>query len=235
MADANRVRVGVVAADPLRAMGLEAILQNNPAVDPLVCDLASVIRDHTLAALLLDDRFEGEDVIATVARLRRERPELKLIVLGEASDFQYIQALVGAGAHGYLLETTTEAEIRKAVDAVLDGSVWAPGKALARLSGAAGASNGAAATDEGGVLWMMTARERQILELLIDGKSNREIGRALGINEVTVKAHLGRMLHKTRSKNRVELTLRFIEERKAVKKHTAGTPNVGTNTPEPGG
>ena len=59
----------------------------------------------------------------------------------------------------------------------------------------------------------MTAREKQVLELLIDGKPNREIARLLGIDEVTVKAHLGRMLRKTRSKNRVDLTLRALAAR----------------------
>src|ERR1700743_133735 len=128
MDGANRVRVGIVAPDPLRALGLEAILHENVTMQAVVCDLHTAMGDKGLAALLLDDRFEGEDVIATVTRIRRERPELKIIVLGEAPEFEYIQAVVGAGARGYLLETTTESEIRMAMEVVLDGSVWAPRK-----------------------------------------------------------------------------------------------------------
>ena len=217
MDDRKRVRVGIVAADPLRALGLAAILDDNPAVEAKVCELPAAIADTGLEALLLDDHFEGDDVLTIVGGLRRDRPDLKLIVLGEAPDSQYIQAVVGAGARGYLLETTTEAEIRMAMDVVLDGSVWAPRKVLARLIDTGGTV--AKGTPEPPtVLRMMTARERQVLELLIDGSSNRAIARALGIDEVTVKAHLGRMLRKTQSKNRVELTLRALAERTAAKR-----------------
>ena len=232
MSGGNRVRVGIVAADPLRALGLETILHENDAMEVVACDLREAVADRSLAALLLDDRFEGEGIIAIVAQLRRERPDLKLIVLGEAPDFEYIQAVVGAGARGYLLETTTEAEIRMAMDVVLDGSVWAPRKVLARLidAGAAGSTPGH--EEPVSVVRMMTPRERQVLDLLIDGGSNRQIGESLGIDEVTVKAHLGRMLRKTRSKNRVELTLRALEERAAAKRElAAAVPMNGRSRP----
>jgi len=54
-----------------------------------------------------------------------------------------------------------------------------------------------------------------VLLLLMDGSSNRQIAKAMGIDEVTVKAHLGRMLRKTGSSNRIELTLRAMEEKAA--------------------
>lgn len=218
MRGGTRVRVGIVAADPLRALGLETILRENDAMEVVVCDLATAIGDMGLTALLLDDHSEGEGVLATVGQLRKDRPDLKLIVLGEAPDYDYIQAVVGAGAHGYLLETTTEAEVRMAMKAVLDGSVWAPKKVLARLIDDGRVPAGSGSQEPASVARMMTTRERQVLDLLIGGSSNREIGQALGIDEVTVKAHLGRMLRKTRTKNRVELTLRALAERNAAKK-----------------
>ena len=58
----------------------------------------------------------------------------------------------------------------------------------------------------------MTPRETEVLRLLTEGKSNRDIAGALDIDEVTVKAHLGRMLRKTGASNRVELTLRSLDE-----------------------
>jgi len=56
-----------------------------------------------------------------------------------------------------------------------------------------------------------------VLRLLMDGNTNRHIAEAMGIDEVTVKAHLGRMLRKTGASNRVELTLRALEEMEADK------------------
>jgi DNA-binding NarL/FixJ family response regulator len=68
-----------------------------------------------------------------------------------------------------------------------------------------------------GIAEKMTPREQEVLRLLMDGNTNRHIAEAMGIDEVTVKAHLGRMLRKTGASNRVELTLRALEEMEADK------------------
>ena len=57
----------------------------------------------------------------------------------------------------------------------------------------------------------MTYRERDVMRLLLDGRTNRQIADSMGIELVTVKAHLGRMLRKAGVKNRVELTLRAMQ------------------------
>jgi DNA-binding NarL/FixJ family response regulator len=98
-----------------------------------------------------------------------------------------------------------------AIEVVLDGSIWAPRKVLARLIDAGGSPPGSPTGDEP-VEQKMTPREREVLHLLMGGRSNRDIAEAMGIDEVTVKAHLGRMLRKTGASNRVELTLRAMEE-----------------------
>jgi DNA-binding NarL/FixJ family response regulator len=110
-------------------------------------------------------------------------------------------------------ETASVSEIVMAVEVVLDGSIWAPRKVLAALI----ESGGAGAGQRDGVVVpiepMLTERELDVLNLLMNGRSNREIAAAMGIEPATVKAHLGRMLRKTQATNRVELTLRAIEER----------------------
>jgi DNA-binding NarL/FixJ family response regulator len=140
-----------------------------------------------------------------IARLRADRGDLKIIVIGVTIDPAFIQAVIGAGARGYLLETSDEREIRMAIEVVLDGSVWAPRKVLARLLDTTVPRSGESIQER------MTPREREVLQLLMDGSSNRQIGQVMGIDEVTVKAHLGRMLRKTGTSNRIELTLRALE------------------------
>jgi DNA-binding NarL/FixJ family response regulator len=166
-----------------------------------------------LAVLLLEARSGGESVPDVVSKLRRDHPSLRIIVVGEGLDPLMIEQVIGAGAKGYLAETASEAEIRMALEVVLDGSVWAPRKVLAKLI-EGGSSTAASSTPSAdSILKRMTAREREVLEHLMDGRSNRAIAEALKIDEATVKAHLGRMLRKTGAHNRVELTLRAIEER----------------------
>ena len=216
MTNEVKAHIGVVAADSLRSMGLVAILEETAGVAACALKLEGVFAAEGLALVLLDMQEPLETILQTILRLRRERPTVKPVVMGDPLTPEQIQAVIGAGAKGFLLRSAGENEISMAVEIVLDGSIWAPRKVLARLveAGTAG-SDGAAPT--GGktesVEEMVTGREREVLHLLMNGRSNREIAAAMGIEQATVKAHLGRMLRKTRAKNRVELTLRAMEER----------------------
>jgi len=208
-----RVRVGVVAADPLRRLGLVTILQETVGLSAVGLELIEVAADRKLAGLLIDVHSCGAALTDVISRLRVDRGEMKIVVVGESLDPELIQAVIGAGARGYLLETSDEREICMAMEVVLDGSVWAPRKILARLIDASGAGTTAGTGSGESVGNKMTPREQEVLQLLMDGGSNRQIAKAMGIDEVTVKAHLGRMLRKTGSSNRIELTLRAMEER----------------------
>jgi len=210
----SSARVGVIAADPLRSVGLVAILQDALGAEMVALELEAAFTAESIDALLLDSRSTLDSLTDLIARLRKERPTLKIVAMGQPLPPDDVQAIIGAGAKGYLAETAGESEIRMAMEVVLDGSIWAPRKVLARLIDAGGvAAVGAAAADS--MEQIMTPRELDVLHLLMDGRTNRDIALSMGIDEVTVKAHLGRMLRKTRSSNRVELTLRAMEEKGA--------------------
>ena len=209
----SRLRVGVVAGDPLRQLGLETILQESIGLRAVGMELEEVAGDKKLAALLIDVRSCGGALTEIIARLRADRPEIKVVVVGESLYKDLIQAVIGAGAKGYLTETSDEREITMAMEVVLDGSVWAPRKVLARLIDAGGSVVASNVSSGDAIAEKMTPREQEVLKLLMDGGSNRQIAQSMGIDEVTVKAHLGRMLRKTGSTNRIELTLKAMEER----------------------
>ena len=213
MTSEARARIGLVASDPLRLVGMEAILSDLPGMEAVPLELDQIGSTPDLAVLILEARSGGDTLTELIAKLRREHPQLRIVVVGEGLEPILIEQVIGAGAKGYLAETASEAEIRMALEVVLDGSVWAPRKVLAKLieGGSPSASSSGAGADS--IVKRMTAREREVLEHLMDGRSNRAIAEALGIDEATVKAHLGRMLRKTGAHNRVELTLRAIEER----------------------
>jgi DNA-binding NarL/FixJ family response regulator len=201
------VRVGVVAKDPLRRVGLATILEESEALAPRAVALDEAIRDEDLDAVLLDSSSVA-DLPEVLARFRRERPAAKVVVLGDELDPDHIQAVIAAGAKGYLPATANEADIRMAMEVALDGSVWAPRKVMAKLIEAGGVTF---APGDGAVA-QMTRRELELLCLLMEGRSNRQIAEAMGIETVTVKAHVGRMLRKMGAKNRVELTLKAMQE-----------------------
>ena len=211
-----RARVGIVAADPLRLVGLLTILEDMPQLNAVAVGLEEAFVAGKFAAVLLDARATEDKLTETIGRLRREQPGLKIIAMGEPLDPDHVQAVIASGAKGYLAETAGVSEIRMAMEVVLDGSVWAPRKVLAKLIDAGGVTAAhapAGGTTGDSVQQKMTPRELDVLKLLMDGRTNRDIAGAMGIDEVTVKAHLGRMLRKTGASNRVELTLRALEER----------------------
>jgi DNA-binding NarL/FixJ family response regulator len=211
-----KARIGVVAADSLRSMGLVAILEETAGVVAYPLKVEEVLGEENLDLVLLDLQEPLEAILHTISRIRRERPALKPVVMGEPLTPDQIQSVVGAGAKGFLLRSAGVSEISMAIEIVLDGSIWAPRKVLAKLveAGTAGAENlGPPPSPHESVEEMITGREREVLHLLMNGRSNREIAAAMGIEQATVKAHLGRMLRKTRAKNRVELTLRAMEEK----------------------
>src|SRR5579863_10545074 len=125
-------RVGVVATDPLRVLGLKAIFSEALQLEIVHLSVPGALDDANLGLVLIDAGCTPH-LLELISTFRHARPLLKLIVLGNESSQEYIQRVIGAGAKGYLALTASEAEIRMAIDTVRDGSVWAPRKVLARL------------------------------------------------------------------------------------------------------
>ena len=198
-------RIGLVATDPLRVAGLQAILADDAEVMVLSAHAALEVSYE----LVLIDASATEHLFELLGLFRQSRPKIALIVLGEASDLESIQRVIGAGARGYLNHTVSEAELRMAVGVVRAGSVWAPRKVLARLL--ASSLEGSSGTTPSPLRF--TTREQAVLRLLVQGHGNREIAHALGIDESTVKAHMGRLMRKAGVGNRTALSMLALDRR----------------------
>ena len=194
-------RVGVVATDPLRVLGLKSIFRDALQLEIVHLSIPGALGDGDLCLVLIDAECTPH-LFELIATFRQVHPSLKLIVLGNETGSDYIERVIGAGAKGYLPLTAGEQEIRMAIDMVRDGSVWAPRRVLSRLLDSRRAAGKSTATP-----LHFTARERQVLNLLREGHPNREIALALGIDESTVKAHIGRLMRKVGVNNRTALTV----------------------------
>jgi len=205
-------RLGLVVADELRLAGLRTILGDLERCEivPLVPPVG--VNTADLALVVIDATSVG-DVLAAIAMFRRMRPGLAVMVLGEDDDPEYIERVIGAGAKGYLTHTARPGEVQMAVAVVLDGSVWAPRKVLSRLLDNTLREAPAAVV-------RFTKRELEVLRLLVMGHPNRQIAQALGVDEGTVKAHMGRLMRKAGVGNRTALTMRALERQWA-------SPNAG--------
>ena len=199
-------RVGLVASDPLRILGLQVILSEEAAAHVVPLTVPGALHSFELTLVLIDADSEPQ-LFEQLATFRRLRPDLRLIVLGRDNDQDYIQKVIGAGAKGYLSHDAKESDIRLCIEVVRDGSIWAPRKVLARLIDATPFVAQSAAQP---VESKFTDREGQVLNLLIEGRPNRDIAMMLGIDEGTVKAHISRLMRKVGVGNRTALTMHFL-------------------------
>ncbi len=149
--------------------------------------------------VLMDLNMPRCDGVEATRRIRADYPRTQVVVLTTYSDDESIIGALRAGALGYLTKAATRAEIGRAVHAAAAGqAVLDPGVQQRLLSAAARASAAPADDGEGD----LTPREADVLRLIAEGKSNREIARALYVSEATVKTHVNRIFAKTGSRDR---------------------------------
>lgn len=193
----ERIRIVLVDDHPVVRDGLEGQIETQP--DLTVVGQAGTGQDgvDVVAAtapdlVITDLRMPGGTGLELIAELQSQHPDLPLMVLSTYSSPDEVTAALAAGATSYLLKDSTRHELFGAIRATAAGtSVLSP--ALRGLLRAA-LSTPPPDTDRGAD--PISPREREILALLADGHTNREIGRALHISEATVKTHLARLYPK---------------------------------------
>jgi DNA-binding NarL/FixJ family response regulator len=134
--------------------------------------------------------------LEAVRRIRAVSPATRLLVLTQNAEKEYVLPLVEAGAHGYLVKTGDAAELRRAIAALMSGkSYFDPQASTALAEGRTG----------GDPYGQLTPREREVLHLVCDGATTKEIARALGIGVKTAENHRSRILAKLGLSNTAEL------------------------------
>jgi len=152
--------------------------------------------------VLMDLLMPGMDGIAATAAIRRQMPETEVVALTSVLEDASVVEAVRAGAIGYLLKDTDAHELRRAIKAAAAGQVQLAPQAAARLMHEVRAPEKSYAA--------LTERETDVMKLLAQGKSNKEIAQALNIGEQTVKTHVSRILDKLGLSSRTQVVLYAI-------------------------
>lgn len=153
--------------------------------------------------ILLDLTMPGMDGLVGLDRLRQAAPAARIVMLSASADLDAIRRAIAAGARGYVLKSGSDETLRHALSLVLAGEVYVPPVVLAEMDRPRGGSELPADSP----LRTLTERQRDTLELLVLGLSNKEIARQLGLLESTVKAHLKVILKKLGAANRTQAAL----------------------------
>jgi DNA-binding NarL/FixJ family response regulator len=205
------IRVLLVDDDDLMRAGLRAVLSTDESVR--VVGEASSGRGAVSAVsaygpdlVLMDVRMPDLDGIAATREVLASSPEVKVVILTTFEEDRYIFGALSAGASGFLLKRTRPEDLLAAIRTVAAGdSLLSPSvtrTVIARMTRVP-------APDEGHRerLEELTAREREVLELVARGRSNGEIADTLVIEESTVKTHVKRILMKLSLRDRIQAVI----------------------------
>ena len=198
-----RIPLGIVSSDPIRSEGLLGIFDDHPSIEAVSSELRMLLEGDSLRYLLLD--VSTTDAwMDTLFFVRRIRPEIRQIVLGPANDDEVVMRSIVAGGRAFLDIDCEPELVRLAVDTVIQGSIWAPRRVLSMLIDRLLVGS---ATRHSNDLEKLSPRERQVLDRILEARSNREIAEDLGIEERTVKAYVSSLMRKTGVQNRVALSM----------------------------
>ena len=205
------VRVLLVDDDDLMRAGLTAVLSSDETIDVVgeaPDGRAAVERAIELRpdVVLMDVRMPGLDGIAATRELLAVSPDVKVVVLTTFEQDDYIFGALNAGASGFLLKRTRPEDLIAAIHTVAAGdSLLSPSVTRTVIQRVAGQPAPDAVAEAR--LEELTARERDVLELMARGLSNGEIAATLVIEESTVKTHVRHILRKLRLRDRVQAVI----------------------------
>ena len=207
----------VVIADDQRVVreGLATIVGGLPDVEVvgLAADgqeAVALVEDTNPDVVLMDLRMPVMDGAEATAAIRAGRPGTHVVVLTTYADDESILAALSAGASGYLTKDATRDDIRRALEAAAAGqSLLDPAVQTVLLEAARAATRpteSAAPSRAAELPDGLTEREAEVLTLIANGRSNREIADQLYVAEATVKTHVNRIFAKTQSRDRAQAT-----------------------------
>ena len=203
-------RVLIVDDHPVFRDGLAGLLATLPEVEIVGSagtaeEALTALRDNAPDIVLMDINRPGASGVEATRRVSAVAPATAVLVVTMVDDDDSVFAALAAGARGYILKGASAGEITAALRTVAaGGAVFGPGIASRLLARTPTRLPDPAASSQDD----LTAREREVLDLLADGASNRHIARSLGISLKTVQNHVSHILDKLQAADRTQAALR---------------------------
>jgi DNA-binding NarL/FixJ family response regulator len=210
------LRLLVVEDHALVREGLLATLKNLGAETqtigvPDANEAIGVLENQDIDMMILDLMLPGTKGQTFLPLVRRRFPTVPVVVLSALDDADTVSRVMKAGASGFVSKSGSSGELLDALRAVLSGEIYLPPK-LRELTNRSETAHG-----EGKSLaqrFGLTAAQARVLELLAEGRSNRQIGELLGLTEGTVKIHVSAIMKAMGVSNRSEAALMASRKRR---------------------
>ncbi len=196
------IKVLLVDDQSIIREGLASLLQTKPDIKVIgeaENGKVAVMRSLNLKpdVVLMDIRMPIMDGVAAIQALRQQAPEIKVLVLTTFDDDEYVTQAMAYGAKGYLLKDTPSEELAQAIRSIYKG--------YTQLG--PGLWEKAHTVETSPEITNLTAREKEVLQLIAKGYSNREIAEELYITERTVKNHVNSILKQLDLRDRTQAAI----------------------------
>lgn len=208
------IRVAIVDDQELIREGLAMIVGAAPDMEVVLSgadgqDLVDAVADHrAIDVALVDIRMPGIDGLEATRRIAGRQGAPAVLILTTFDEDEYVLSAVAAGASGFLLKRASGQQLVEAVRSVADGdAVLSPSvtrQVLARMRAGVDLAGEPAAVPS---VAHLTDRETDVLRCIGEGLNNAEIASTLFLSESTIKTHVGNVLAKTHSRDRVRAAL----------------------------
>lgn len=199
------IHVAIVDSDPVRIIGFRAILESQAGLEVHAITLDQCNTLSTVDLVLMRDN-SGYGLAEDIQRVKTACPGARVLIIGSEAGEDTVLDSLACGAHGYVNDNASAEEFINAIRIVSRGSIWGPRSILAKFIERTSDSDGCKPLNRVN----LTSREREVLKMLVSGKSNKEIAAPLGIEERTVKAHVSHLMRKMRVSNRIALSIHAV-------------------------
>jgi len=206
------IRVLIADDHAIVRAGLRALIRSEATME-LVGEAAGgyetieLVEKSQPNVLVLDLSMPDLDGIAVTKRIAPQFPELRILILTLHEDEALLRAALKAGASGYILKRAAEAELISAIHTILRGDLYVDPSMLRMLL----SDETPPAVTPPKSTEALTPRETEVLKLIVQGYTNRQIGEELNISVRTVESHRANLSEKLGLKSRVEL-VRYARE-----------------------
>ena len=185
-------REGMMAALRVRMTAVNVI-----GADSAEDGLQELLRNPDVDLVLIDIRLPGMDGFAALSVFRQRFPTVSCMLVSGSDEPQHVKRAFDAGASGYIPKSLSVGEVVEAILRVLDGGVYVPDRSAATLQAAV-------ARD---AITHLTLRQLEVLRLLGEAHTNKEMAKKLDITERTAKAHVAAIFEALHADNRTQAVL----------------------------
>ncbi len=203
MNHSEKMKIMVVDDHPLMRVGVTSII--NARSDMITVAQAetgeeaiTLFRRHKPDVTLMDLRLPGMSGVEAILEIRSSHPKARFVVLTTYEGDEDIHRALEAGAQGYLIKGVPYQTLVEALQRVHSGGRFLPPPIVRALASRSPDSN-------------LSAREQEVLRLLVNGKSNKDIALLLGITEATVKCHVSMILARLNVSDRTQAVITALQ------------------------